>query len=339
MTTAPKSRPASRRSARRARRRRGACPRRLRCRRQPTRGDGAGNGEFTYLGQTENTTIIGTLESLADGSCAPTADEGRTAHRRHDRRCARGTSSSSCSRARTPCPNMSHGRGHPIAHEAVHRRRPGRQPLRGARRARRRRQDPSRRRVDHQGALRRRRPLRTADRAQHRGLLVQQAAPRRQRRRGARRPGTTSSTPRTTLKAAGVQPFSAAGKDGWPVTRLVGNYIFRDLGPDALQKVADGEAKLTDPEYVDGGRCRRRARQGRLLRRRASARSTTTTAMNQFLTGRCARSSTWAAGRSATSTTPSRTRSAPTTSASRRSPRSTAARAASTRCRRTSASR
>lgn len=53
-----------------------------------------------------------------------------------------------------------------------------------------------------------------------------------------------------TLKDAGVQPFSAAGKDGWPVTRLVGDYIFRDLGPDALQKVADGEAKLTDPEYV-----------------------------------------------------------------------------------------
>lgn len=53
-----------------------------------------------------------------------------------------------------------------------------------------------------------------------------------------------------TLQAAGVQPFSAAGKDGWPVTRLVGDYIFRDLGPDALQKVADGDAKLTDPEYV-----------------------------------------------------------------------------------------
>ncbi len=53
-----------------------------------------------------------------------------------------------------------------------------------------------------------------------------------------------------TLKGAGVQPFAAAGKDGWPVTRLVGDYIFRDLGPDALQKVADGEAKLTDPEYV-----------------------------------------------------------------------------------------
>ncbi|MCB2175584.1 MAG: extracellular solute-binding protein [Actinomycetales bacterium] len=52
------------------------------------------------------------------------------------------------------------------------------------------------------------------------------------------------------LDAAGVQPFVADGKDGWPVTRLVGDYIARDLGPDALQKVADGQAKLTDPEYV-----------------------------------------------------------------------------------------
>jgi raffinose/stachyose/melibiose transport system substrate-binding protein len=53
-----------------------------------------------------------------------------------------------------------------------------------------------------------------------------------------------------TLDAAGVQPFSAAGKDGWPITRLVGDYIARDLGPDALKAVADGNAKLTDPEYV-----------------------------------------------------------------------------------------
>lgn len=53
-----------------------------------------------------------------------------------------------------------------------------------------------------------------------------------------------------TLKEAGVQPFATAGKDGWPVTRLVGDYIVRDLGPDALKKVADGDAKLTDPEYV-----------------------------------------------------------------------------------------
>lgn len=53
-----------------------------------------------------------------------------------------------------------------------------------------------------------------------------------------------------TFQAAGIQPFSASGEQGWPITRLVGNYLFRELGPDALQKVADGDAKLTDPEYV-----------------------------------------------------------------------------------------
>ncbi|KTS55928.1 ABC transporter substrate-binding protein [Microbacterium testaceum] len=52
------------------------------------------------------------------------------------------------------------------------------------------------------------------------------------------------------LEGAGVQPFSASGEQGWPITRLISGYIFRDLGPDALQKVADGQAKLTDPEYV-----------------------------------------------------------------------------------------
>jgi raffinose/stachyose/melibiose transport system substrate-binding protein len=56
------------------------------------------------------------------------------------------------------------------------------------------------------------------------------------------------------LDSAGIQPFvsAGAGNDGWAVSRLIGNYIMRDLGADALQKVADGEAKLTDPEYVAG---------------------------------------------------------------------------------------
>ena len=53
-----------------------------------------------------------------------------------------------------------------------------------------------------------------------------------------------------TLNDAGIQPFIAAGSDGWPVTRLVGNHIFRSLGADALQAVADGEASLTDADYV-----------------------------------------------------------------------------------------
>ncbi|WP_328745963.1 extracellular solute-binding protein [Streptomyces sp. NBC_00285] len=52
------------------------------------------------------------------------------------------------------------------------------------------------------------------------------------------------------FKSADVTPFSADGKDGWPLTRLVSGYLYRELGPDALQAVADGKAKLTDPAYV-----------------------------------------------------------------------------------------
>jgi len=52
------------------------------------------------------------------------------------------------------------------------------------------------------------------------------------------------------LEAKGIQPFAADGSDGWPLTRLISGYIFRDLGPNALLKVKDGTAKLTDPQYV-----------------------------------------------------------------------------------------
>jgi raffinose/stachyose/melibiose transport system substrate-binding protein len=53
-----------------------------------------------------------------------------------------------------------------------------------------------------------------------------------------------------TLNGKGIQPFSASGMQGWPLTRLVSGYLLRDRGPDALKKVADGQAKLTDPAYV-----------------------------------------------------------------------------------------
>lgn len=53
-----------------------------------------------------------------------------------------------------------------------------------------------------------------------------------------------------SLKQKGIQPFAASGTQGWPLTRLVGNYIFRSLGPDALQSVQSGQAKLTDTAYV-----------------------------------------------------------------------------------------
>jgi raffinose/stachyose/melibiose transport system substrate-binding protein len=53
-----------------------------------------------------------------------------------------------------------------------------------------------------------------------------------------------------TLSGKGVQPFAASGQQGWPLTRLVGDYLMRSVGPNALQDVKDGKAKLTDPKYV-----------------------------------------------------------------------------------------
>ncbi|MFJ9024952.1 ABC transporter substrate-binding protein [Streptomyces sp. NPDC102259] len=52
------------------------------------------------------------------------------------------------------------------------------------------------------------------------------------------------------LEAKGIQPFSASGQQGWPLTRLISGYLYRSLGPEAMQDVADGKAQLTDPEYV-----------------------------------------------------------------------------------------
>jgi raffinose/stachyose/melibiose transport system substrate-binding protein len=52
------------------------------------------------------------------------------------------------------------------------------------------------------------------------------------------------------LKAAGITPIVAAGKTGWTISRWLGAMLYSELGPDALSKVADGSAKLTDPEYI-----------------------------------------------------------------------------------------
>ncbi len=53
-----------------------------------------------------------------------------------------------------------------------------------------------------------------------------------------------------TLQQKGIQPFTASGQQGWPITRLIGNYLFRSLGPNAMAMVQSGQAKLTDPPYV-----------------------------------------------------------------------------------------
>jgi len=54
------------------------------------------------------------------------------------------------------------------------------------------------------------------------------------------------------LDEAGVQPLTTAGAQGFPLTRLMGMYIFRNVGPDAMKDVRDGEAQLTDEGYVAG---------------------------------------------------------------------------------------
>ncbi|MCS3843567.1 ABC transporter substrate-binding protein [Microbacterium sp. AK031] len=53
------------------------------------------------------------------------------------------------------------------------------------------------------------------------------------------------------LIAAGFTPMAEAGAAAWPVTRLIGMYAYRLAGPDAMSAIQDGDAKLTDPEYVE----------------------------------------------------------------------------------------
>ncbi|MFJ3673486.1 ABC transporter substrate-binding protein [Streptomyces sp. NPDC090106] len=56
------------------------------------------------------------------------------------------------------------------------------------------------------------------------------------------------------LQKAGVQPMATDGKDGWTITRLVSNYLYRTLGVDALKDVSEGKAKLTDDAYVEAAK-------------------------------------------------------------------------------------
>ncbi|NYD67521.1 ABC transporter substrate-binding protein [Agromyces atrinae] len=54
------------------------------------------------------------------------------------------------------------------------------------------------------------------------------------------------------LQAAGITPMAQPGAAGWPLTRIMGMYIQRNVGPEAMQAIRDGDAKLTDPEYLAG---------------------------------------------------------------------------------------
>lgn len=59
-------------------------------------------------------------------------------------------------------------------------------------------------------------------------------------------------TASAALQDAGVVPMTEAGANGWPLTRIMGMYIYRNVGPEAMTAIQDGSAKLTDPEYVAG---------------------------------------------------------------------------------------
>lgn len=55
-----------------------------------------------------------------------------------------------------------------------------------------------------------------------------------------------------TIADGGYVPLAMAGAAGWPLTRIMGLHIFRNVGPDAMADIRDGKAKLTDEDYVAG---------------------------------------------------------------------------------------
>jgi raffinose/stachyose/melibiose transport system substrate-binding protein len=53
------------------------------------------------------------------------------------------------------------------------------------------------------------------------------------------------------LKAAGVTPITASGNaSGWTISRWIGILLYRELGPNAMEDIENGSAKLTDADYV-----------------------------------------------------------------------------------------
>ncbi|WP_308467043.1 ABC transporter substrate-binding protein [Rathayibacter soli] len=54
------------------------------------------------------------------------------------------------------------------------------------------------------------------------------------------------------LQKAGITPMTEDGKDGWPLTRIIGMYIYRNVGKNAMTAIQNGDAKLTDAAYVAG---------------------------------------------------------------------------------------
>ncbi len=242
---------------------------------------GEGTGEFTYFGQTENTTIIGTLESLAEGGCvdaagaAPlTTDAIPGANWDQQLQLLAGQGALS---------NMSMAAGTPslmkefIENDQVVNISEELEKLGVADKILPAADSTLKALYDSEDLYALPTELNIEGFWYNKTILEEN---------GVEAPATWDDLvdAAATLDAAGVQPFIAAGQDGWPVTRLVGNYILRDLGPDALQKVADGEASLTDPEYVAGADAVA-ALGAEGYFGAAPGSIDYTTAMNQFLTG------------------------------------------------------
>lgn len=56
------------------------------------------------------------------------------------------------------------------------------------------------------------------------------------------------------IKAAGYTPFGLAAKDGWVIGMLWNTVMERNVGIEALNQVVTGEAKWTDPAFLEGFR-------------------------------------------------------------------------------------
>jgi len=90
-----------------------------------------------------------------------------------------------------------------------------------------------------------------------------------------------------TLQDAGIVPMTEAGANGWPLTRILGMYIYRNVGPDAMTAIQSGDAKLTDPEYVAGAEALQKFAEDGNFGEGFSTRDGDTSS-NMFLTGQAA---------------------------------------------------
>ncbi|MGN6219746.1 MAG: ABC transporter substrate-binding protein [Microbacterium sp.] len=89
------------------------------------------------------------------------------------------------------------------------------------------------------------------------------------------------------LQKAGIVPMTEAGANGWPLTRILGLYIYRNVGPDAMVAIQKGDAKLTDPEYVAGAKALQDFAEAGYFGEGFSTRDGDTSS-NMFLTGQAA---------------------------------------------------